>query len=122
MQLVLIILTKRKEMIRYCESFGYSGTSTLTHRFYYSNGVSVPAEDGYSKSLMDQWYIRTHCIPIMGISLTFPSWSIGIFIPTATSYKLSTNNQTFISRKEAYTSPKNSTETTNNKISPSTTK
>jgi hypothetical protein len=46
MQLVLIVLTKRKEMIRYCEPFGYGGTmlsniiaNDLTH-------VSVPAEDG----------------------------------------------------------------------------
>jgi hypothetical protein len=45
MQLVLIILTKRKETICYCESFGYGGTTLsniiandLTH-------VSVPAED-----------------------------------------------------------------------------
>jgi hypothetical protein len=27
MQLFLIVLTKRKEMIRYCESFGYGGTT-----------------------------------------------------------------------------------------------
>jgi hypothetical protein len=44
MQLILIILTKRKEMIHYCKSFGYGGTTLsnivandLTH-------VSVPAE------------------------------------------------------------------------------
>jgi hypothetical protein len=46
MQLILIVLTKSKETIRYCESFEYSGitlshfvTNDLTH-------VSVPAEDG----------------------------------------------------------------------------
>jgi hypothetical protein len=46
MHRILIILTKRKEMICYCESFGYGGTTlsniianNLTH-------VSVPAEDG----------------------------------------------------------------------------
>jgi hypothetical protein len=46
MQLVLIVLTKRKEMVRYCETFGYGGTTLsnivandLTH-------VSVPVEDG----------------------------------------------------------------------------
>jgi hypothetical protein len=46
MQLILIILTKRKEMIHYYESFGYGGitlsnivANDLTH-------VSVPAEDG----------------------------------------------------------------------------
>jgi hypothetical protein len=46
MQLVLIVLTKRKEMVRYCETFGYGGTTLsnivandLTH-------VSVLVEDG----------------------------------------------------------------------------
>jgi hypothetical protein len=46
MQFILIILTKGKEMIHYCESFRYSGTTLsnivandLTH-------VSVPVEDG----------------------------------------------------------------------------
>jgi hypothetical protein len=37
MQLVLIVLTKRKEMIRYCESFGYGGTNALTHHYYRFN-------------------------------------------------------------------------------------
>jgi hypothetical protein len=56
MQLFLIILTKRKETIRYCKSFRYGGTTLsniiandLTH-------VSVPAEEG-------------SIILIMGISL-----------------------------------------------------
>jgi hypothetical protein len=46
MQLVLIVITKKIEMIRYCESFGYGGTmlsnivaNNLTH-------ISVPAKDG----------------------------------------------------------------------------
>jgi hypothetical protein len=30
MQLVLIVLTKGKEMIHYCEMFGYSGTMLTT--------------------------------------------------------------------------------------------
>jgi hypothetical protein len=34
MQLILIVLTKRNETIRYCKLFGYSGTSALTHRYY----------------------------------------------------------------------------------------
>jgi hypothetical protein len=45
MQLILIVLTKTKETIHYCETFGYGGTTLsniiandLTH-------VSVPAED-----------------------------------------------------------------------------
>ncbi len=44
MQLILIIHTKRKEMIRYCESFGYGGKCALNKHFYRSNRVSVPAE------------------------------------------------------------------------------
>jgi hypothetical protein len=59
MQLILIILTKRKEMIRYCESFGYGGKCALNKRFYRSNGVSVPTKNGSN-------------IPIMGFSLTSP--------------------------------------------------
>jgi hypothetical protein len=53
MQLVLIILTKRKEMIRYCESFGYGGKCVLNKRFYRSNRVSVPAENGSNILIMD---------------------------------------------------------------------
>jgi hypothetical protein len=45
-QLVLIVLVKRKETIRYCESFGYGGKCTLNKHLYRSNGVSVPAENG----------------------------------------------------------------------------
>jgi hypothetical protein len=52
-QLVLIILTKRKEMICYCESFGYGGTTLsnivtndLTH-------VGVPTENGSNILTMD---------------------------------------------------------------------
>jgi hypothetical protein len=33
MQLVLVVLTKRKEMICYCKSFGYGEASALTHHF-----------------------------------------------------------------------------------------
>jgi hypothetical protein len=46
MQLILIVLTKRKETIRYCESFGYGDKSALDKHFYHSNGVTVPAEEG----------------------------------------------------------------------------
>jgi hypothetical protein len=42
----LTILTKTKEMTRYCGSFGYGGKVALDKHFYRSNGVSVPAEDG----------------------------------------------------------------------------
>jgi hypothetical protein len=56
MQFIIIILAKRKEMIRYCESFGYGGKCALNKYFYRSNGVTVPAENGSN-------------IPIMGFSL-----------------------------------------------------
>jgi hypothetical protein len=46
MQLILIILTKRKETIRYCESFGYGGTSALTIVTIDLTHVSVPVENG----------------------------------------------------------------------------
>jgi hypothetical protein len=59
MQLILIVLTKRKETICYFESFRYGGKCALNKRFYRSNGVSVPAEKGSN-------------IPIMGFSLTSP--------------------------------------------------
>jgi hypothetical protein len=45
MQLILIILTNRKEMIRYSKSFRYGGTTLsniITNDLTY---VSVPAED-----------------------------------------------------------------------------
>jgi hypothetical protein len=52
----LIVLTKTKETIHYCESFGYGGRNTLTNVSNDLTHVSVPAED---RSI----------IPIMGISL-----------------------------------------------------
>jgi hypothetical protein len=41
----LTALTKTKEMISYCGSFGYGGKDDLNIHFYCSNGVSVPTED-----------------------------------------------------------------------------
>jgi hypothetical protein len=46
MQLILIIFTKRKEMICYSESFRYSGKSALTNISNALTHVNVPAEDG----------------------------------------------------------------------------
>jgi hypothetical protein len=48
----------------------------------------------------------------MGFSLTLPSWVIGTFVPTSMSYKLNTNNQTFINRKEGYACPIRKPQTT----------
>jgi hypothetical protein len=45
MQLVLIILTKKKETIHYCESFGYGGKDSQ-HVSIVLTKVSVPAENG----------------------------------------------------------------------------
>jgi hypothetical protein len=42
----ITILTKTKEMIRYCESFGYGGKMISTHVSIILMKVSVPAEDG----------------------------------------------------------------------------
>jgi hypothetical protein len=46
MQLKLIILTKRKEMIRYCESFRYGGTMLSNIVANDLTDVSIPAEAG----------------------------------------------------------------------------
>jgi hypothetical protein len=46
MQLILIVLTKRKEMIRYCETFRYGGitlSNIVANNLTY---VSVPAKKG----------------------------------------------------------------------------
>jgi hypothetical protein len=43
---------KEKEMIRYCKLFGYGGQGALDKRFYRSNGVSVPAENGSNIPIM----------------------------------------------------------------------
>jgi hypothetical protein len=48
MQLILIVLTKREEMIRYCESFGYGGTTLLNIVANDLTRVSVPAEEDQS--------------------------------------------------------------------------
>jgi hypothetical protein len=85
MQLILIILTKRKEAIHYCESFGYGGTTLsnivtndLTH-------VSVPVEN--RQIIPNIWAF--HIIPI---TLAFH------FIPNTWAFhfnvlQLSTDNQ-----------------------------
>jgi hypothetical protein len=46
MQLILIILTKRKETIRYCETFRYGGTTLSNIVANNLMHVSLPAEDG----------------------------------------------------------------------------
>jgi hypothetical protein len=45
MHLILIILSKRKEMICYCESFGYGGTTLSNIVANDLMHISVPTED-----------------------------------------------------------------------------
>jgi hypothetical protein len=42
----LIVLTKIKEMTRYCESFNYGGKTLSTHVSIILTKVILPAEDG----------------------------------------------------------------------------
>jgi hypothetical protein len=56
MQLILIVLSIRKEMVRYCELFGYGGTTLSNIVANDLTQVSIPIEEG-------------SIIPIMGISL-----------------------------------------------------
>jgi hypothetical protein len=53
MQLVLIVLIKRKEMIRYCESFGYDDTTLSNIIVHDLTHVSVPAEERSIIFIMD---------------------------------------------------------------------
>jgi hypothetical protein len=85
MQLVLIVLTTRKETIDYCEPLGYSGTTLsnivtkdLTH-------VSVPAEN--RQIMPNIWSF--HIIPIIWVFHFIPNtWAFQINV-----LQLSTNNQ-----------------------------
>jgi hypothetical protein len=96
MQLDLTVLTKRKEMIRYYESFRYGGKYTLNKRFHRSNGVSVPAENGSN-------------ILIISFSLTSPY--NGLF--TNKFLHVSINNKIIsININEAYTVPNSLTKVT----------
>jgi hypothetical protein len=45
MQFILIVLTKRKEIILYCESFRYGGTILLNIIANDLTHISVPTED-----------------------------------------------------------------------------
>jgi hypothetical protein len=99
---------KENKMIHYCKSFRYGGQGALDKRFYRSNEVSVPIENGSN-------------ISIMGFSLTSPynglfkSSPSGLF--TNKFLRVILNNKIiFINRKEAYAFPNSSTKATNNKI------
>jgi hypothetical protein len=94
--------------------FGYGGKCTLNKRFYCSNVVSVPVENGSN-------------IPIMSFSLTSPynglfkSSPRGFF--TNKFLHISINNKTIsINTKKAYTIPNSSTKAINNKVRSSTIK
>jgi hypothetical protein len=99
-------------MIRYCESFGYGGKCALNKRFYRSNGVSVPAENGSNISIMG-FSLTSH---IIGFLSHPPS---GLF--TNKFLHVNINNKIISrNRKEAYIVPNSSTKATNSKIRSST--
>jgi hypothetical protein len=60
-KLDLIILTKTKEIIRYCESHAYSGKVALNNVTNNLTYVSVPTEDGWNMSLRDQHFCAHSC-------------------------------------------------------------
>jgi hypothetical protein len=101
MQLILIILTKRKEMIRCCELFKYDDKCTLDKHFYHSDRVSVLAKEGSIIPIMD----ISHHPHIMSFSNHLPS---GLF--TNKFLHISINNQIIsINKKEVYTIHNSST-------------
>jgi hypothetical protein len=101
MQLVLIVLTKRKGMIRCCESFEYGDKCALDKHFYRSDGVSVLAEEGSIIPIMN----ISHHPHIMSFSNHLPS---GLF--TNKFLHISIKNQIIsINKKEVYTIPNSST-------------
>jgi hypothetical protein len=61
LKLYLIILTKIKEMIRYCETFGYGCKSALNTVTNDLTHVSVSTEDGSNMSLRDQYFHVHSC-------------------------------------------------------------
>jgi hypothetical protein len=60
------VLSKTKEMIRYCESFGYDGKNTLTNVSNDLTRTSVPVEDGSQQST----------------TFTHALWGSSTFVPT----------------------------------------
>jgi hypothetical protein len=95
-------------MIRYCGSFRYGGQGALDTRFYRSNGVSVPVENG-SNILIMAFSLTS---PYNGLFKLFPS---GLF--TNKFLHVSINNKIIsINKKEAYTVSNSSIKVTNNKI------
>jgi hypothetical protein len=117
MQLDLIVLTKIKETIRYCESFRYGGQNALNIVAIDLTHVSVSTENGSQQSS-----IFIHALK--GSALTCPLMPLADqhFHAHSKSYKLLTNNQNFINNKEGTHSPNSSTKSINNKITPPTTK
>jgi hypothetical protein len=56
----LIVLTKTKETIRYCESFGYGGKTLSTHISIVLTQVSLPAEDIKHALKGSNTFVPTH--------------------------------------------------------------
>jgi hypothetical protein len=57
MQLVLILLTKRMEIIHHCESFRYDGTTLSNIIAHDLTHVSVPIENG--QVIPNKWAFHT---------------------------------------------------------------
>jgi hypothetical protein len=85
MQLFLIILTKRKGMICYCESFGYGGIMLLNIVANDLTHISVPVEDRQIIPII--WAF--HVIPITWAFYFIPNtWAFHINV-----LQLRTNNK-----------------------------
>jgi hypothetical protein len=99
MQLDLIVLTKTKEMICYCESFRYGAKSALNTVTNDSMHVSVPAEDIKHALKRSSTFMPTQAPS--GPALACPLMPImdQHFCTHFKSYKLLTNNQNFINDK-----------------------
>jgi hypothetical protein len=110
MQLDLIILTKIKETIRKCESFGYNSQIALNTVSIDLMHVSVPIENGSQQSST-----ITHALG--GPVLACPLMPIvdQHFRAHFKSYKLLTNNQNNATNKESIHNPNSSTKVTNKK-------
>jgi hypothetical protein len=74
-------------MIRYYESFRYGGQGALDKRFYYSNEISVPTENGSNILIMCFSVTSTY----NGDFKSFPQWAFYINV-----LQLNTNNKIII--------------------------
>jgi hypothetical protein len=122
MQLNLIILTKTKETIRYSESFGYDGKSALNTISNDLMHVSVPEEDIEHALRGSSTFMPSHAPSKLALVCPMMPIMYQYFHAHFKSYKLLTNNQNNTTTNKSVHNPNSSIKTTNNKITPSTTK